>query len=320
MARRCSPVRWSRTFRQSEPVPKKWLRPARWRAGRPSRSWSVICFGAVSSAQRTRRSGMRARDPSIVAPALRRRSSASGTGISTPIRSRIPRAASSSRAAVAGPSRSQRGDSAGASRGVSRGSVNGPPLAWQRGRAPHGARCGGHTAPSCEGGGRSPERDSDLWPDSGPAGRPGVVAVRGESIASVQHRADPGGRERARVRERFGAHHPPLAARFGPRRRAEHRTERGLAQFLSRTGTLAHKGVESRQVIALLGIRSGRRGPQRPSAAASSLIRPGPTRQQPPTRRAPAATHRRAVATSTSGPEAGSQRPVPASHPSPEFG
>ncbi len=63
-----------------------------------------------------------------------------------------------------------------------------------------------------------------------------------------------------------------------------------------------------------------RRPGQPPRDAASSLIRPGPTRQQPPTRRAPAATQRRAESESTSGPVAGSQRPVPGSQSSPEFG
>ena len=129
-------------------------------AGAPARSWSVISFGAVSRAQVTRRSGIRTREPSTTAPASRSRSRASGTGISTPVCSRISRAADSRRAAVAGPSRSQRG--------VSRGSVMWPPPP-RRGR--------GHTTPRCERGRRGHRRDRDLRPDSGPcrAGAPGLL-------------------------------------------------------------------------------------------------------------------------------------------------
>ena len=151
VARRRSPVRWSRTWRQSDPGPKYAVLPASRMADAPERSWRVTSFGAVARAADTRRAGILTRAPSTSAPAARKRSSASGTGNSTPVRSRIARAASSSRAAVGTSSRSQRG--------VSRASVM---------RAPSSRPAGGCTAPPCEGGGRARPADRDLRPDSGP--------------------------------------------------------------------------------------------------------------------------------------------------------
>ena len=134
----------------------------------------------------------------------------------------------------------------------------------------------------------------------------------------------PGGRGRGGARGAAGDH--PGGRRLPRRRRPRLRGPRArgggagrgprrtpvAGPWLARTAAAA--GAEGGST------RDASRDDQPPKAAASSLICAGPTRQHPPTRRAPAATQRRAVATSTSGPEAGSQRPVPASHPSPEFG
>jgi hypothetical protein len=80
--------------------------------------------------------------------------------------------------------------------------------------------CGGHTANGhaalpCEGGRRSPGRDSDLWPDSGPAGRPG--SRRGGGA-----RAGGGGSSRAAAAGRNGG------ARCGARP-GRHAAGRGAA-------------------------------------------------------------------------------------------
>ena len=176
-------------------------------------------------------------------------------------------------------------------------------------------------------------RDPDTRPvDRGPRGAEQVQSLRHRDLDARPLEDLEGGLLQARRGRRAEPVPARRRARLGHRassgltvRWAHHPTVRGWPVTRGRRQGPSARFRPSpgrRPALALqaAGRGTGSRAAQPPNAPASSAIRSGPTRQQPPTSRAPAATQVRAVAASTVGPVAGTHLRPATSHPSPEFG